>query len=41
VQPDCVDVVGADKYYEIWFGHRIAYVRAVDVTVADGVVTPS
>ncbi|MGH3497519.1 MAG: N-acetylmuramoyl-L-alanine amidase [Nocardioidaceae bacterium] len=28
---DCTDVVGQDKYYEIWFGHRIAYVRAADV----------
>jgi hypothetical protein len=24
-------VVGGDRYYEIWFGHRIAYVRAADV----------
>jgi N-acetyl-anhydromuramyl-L-alanine amidase AmpD len=38
-QPDCVQVEGADEYYEIWFGHRIAYVRAVDVTVQDGVAT--
>ena len=28
------------RYYQIWFGHRIAYVRAADVTVADGVATP-
>ncbi len=30
---DCTDVVGQDKYYEIWFNHRIAYVRAADVAV--------
>jgi len=24
-------VVGKDRYYQIWFGHRIAYVRAADV----------
>jgi hypothetical protein len=30
---DCTDVVGNDKYYEIWFNHRVAYVRAADVTV--------
>jgi N-acetyl-anhydromuramyl-L-alanine amidase AmpD len=41
VQPDCIQIQGVDRYYEIWFGHRIAYVRAADVTVADGVVTPS
>jgi hypothetical protein len=29
-------VVGNDTYYEIWFGHRIAYVRAADVTVTPG-----
>jgi N-acetylmuramoyl-L-alanine amidase len=33
VAMDCTDVVGQDRYYEIWFGHRIAYVRAADVTV--------
>src|SRR4051812_7962301 len=26
-------VVGKDRYYQIWFGHRIAYVRAADVTL--------
>lgn len=26
-------VVGQDRYYQIWFGHRIAYVRAADVEV--------
>ena len=31
---DCTDVVGQDRYYEIWFGHRVAYVRAADVTVS-------
>ena len=25
---DCTEVSGADRYYQIWFGHRIAYVRA-------------
>ena len=28
---DHVQVVGNDKYYQIWFGHRMAYVRAADV----------
>jgi hypothetical protein len=32
----CTDVVGRDRYYEIWFGHRIAYVRAADVHVRGG-----
>ncbi len=36
VQPDCVQVLGADKYYQIWFGHRIAYVRAADVVITNG-----
>ena len=31
---DCTDVVGHDRYDEIWFGHRVAYVRAADVRVA-------
>jgi hypothetical protein len=26
-------VVGQDRYYEVWFGHRVAYVRAADVAV--------
>ena len=30
---DHTDVVGKDKYYEIWFGHRMAFVRAADVSV--------
>jgi len=30
---DCTDVVGTDRYYEIWFNHRIAYVRAADVAI--------
>jgi N-acetyl-anhydromuramyl-L-alanine amidase AmpD len=38
-QPDCIQVEGSDRYYEIWFGHRIAYVRAADVTINDGVAT--
>ncbi len=29
-------VVGKDRYYQIWFGHRVAYVRAADVKVSDG-----
>jgi hypothetical protein len=33
---DCTDVVGHDRYYEIWFGHRVAYVRAADVRVTRG-----
>ncbi|HET8662806.1 MAG TPA: peptidoglycan recognition family protein [Nocardioides sp.] len=33
---DCTDVVGQDRYYQIWFGHRIAYVRAADVRVGRG-----
>ena len=28
---------GADRYYQIWLGHRIAYVRAADVAIPDGV----
>jgi hypothetical protein len=36
VAMDCTDVVGHDRYYEIWFGHRIAYVRAADVTLDRG-----
>jgi hypothetical protein len=28
---DHTDVVGQDKYLEIWLGHRMAYVRAADV----------
>ena len=34
---DCSEVVGADRYYQIWFGHRIAYVRAADVAVGRAV----
>jgi hypothetical protein len=29
-------VRGDDVYYEIWFGHRMAYVRAADVRVSPG-----
>ena len=36
VAMDCTDVVGHDRYDEIWFGHRIAYVRAADVRLARG-----
>jgi hypothetical protein len=30
---DRTQVVGKDRYYQIWFGHRMAYVRAADVNV--------
>ena len=30
-------VVGEDEYYQIWFGHRIAYVRAADVEIRNGI----
>ena len=30
---DHVQVIGKDRYYQIWFGHRMAYVRAADVDV--------
>lgn len=30
---DCTDVVGNDQYYEIWFNHRLGYVRAADVNI--------
>jgi hypothetical protein len=26
-------VLGKDRYYQIWFGHRMFYVRAADVNV--------
>jgi hypothetical protein len=35
VAKDCTDVVGKDRYYQIWFGHRFAYVRAADVRISD------
>ena len=28
-------VTGQDRYYEIWFGHRMFFVRAADVVVGD------
>jgi N-acetyl-anhydromuramyl-L-alanine amidase AmpD len=31
---DHVQVLGNDQYYQIWFGHRMAYVRAADVDVS-------
>jgi hypothetical protein len=34
---DHVQVLGKDKYYQIWFGHRMAYVRAADVDVKPAV----
>jgi hypothetical protein len=30
-------VSGTDVYFQIWFGHRIAYVRAADVRVGPGI----
>jgi hypothetical protein len=36
VPGDHTVVVGSDKYYGIWFGHRLAYVRAADVVVRKG-----
>ena len=33
---DHTDVVGRDRYYQIWCGHRIAYVRAADVRISKG-----
>jgi hypothetical protein len=30
---DHTQVEGADRYYGIWFGHRLAYVRAADVVL--------
>jgi len=32
-------VRGAERYYQIWFGHRIAYVKAADVRIGNGVLT--
>lgn len=29
---DHTDIVGQDAYQEIWFGHRVAYVRSADVS---------
>ncbi|TDO49809.1 N-acetylmuramoyl-L-alanine amidase [Kribbella sp. VKM Ac-2527] len=34
---DHVQVLGTDKYYQIWFGHRMAYVRAADVDLRPAV----
>ena len=34
---DCIQVRGGQgPYYQIWFGHRIAYVRAADVVITNG-----
>ncbi|MFF1816881.1 N-acetylmuramoyl-L-alanine amidase [Kribbella sp. NPDC058245] len=30
---DHVQVLGKDRYYQIWFGHRMFYVRAADVDI--------
>lgn len=37
VAMDCTQVLGKDRYYEIWFGHRLFFVRAADVEVRQGV----
>ena len=34
---DHVQVLGTDRYYQIWFGHRMAYVRAADVDIRPAV----
>ncbi|MGW1347513.1 N-acetylmuramoyl-L-alanine amidase [Kribbella sp. NPDC002412] len=34
---DHVQVIGNDRYYQIWFGHRMAYVRAADVDLRPAV----
>jgi hypothetical protein len=34
---DHVQVIGKDRYYQIWFGHRMAYVRAADVDLRPAV----
>ena len=34
---DHVQVLGQDRYYQIWFGHRMAYVRAADVDLRPAV----
>ncbi|MEV0801152.1 N-acetylmuramoyl-L-alanine amidase [Kribbella sp. NPDC050281] len=34
---DHVQVLGKDRYYQIWFGHRMAYVRAADVDIRPAV----
>ncbi len=34
---DKVQVLGNDRYYQIWFGHRMAYVRAADVDLRPAV----
>ena len=40
IPDDHTVVVGEDEYYQIWFGHRIAYVRAADVQITNGVAEP-
>jgi hypothetical protein len=30
---ECTDVPGANRFYEIWFGHRMVFVRAADVRI--------
>ncbi len=35
LEDDHTVVNGKDKYYEIWFGHRLFYVRAADVVVTN------
>jgi N-acetylmuramoyl-L-alanine amidase len=40
VSADCTQVLGKDRYYEIWFGHRMSFVRAADVQVVDAAAVP-
>jgi hypothetical protein len=35
VAKDCTDVVGKDRYYQVWFGHRQGFVRAADVEIRE------
>ncbi|MCX4860847.1 N-acetylmuramoyl-L-alanine amidase [Streptomyces canus] len=39
--PDCLLVSGNTTYYPIRYNHRLAYVKASDVTVTDPVVPPT
>ncbi|WP_181808233.1 peptidoglycan recognition protein family protein, partial [Streptomyces shenzhenensis] len=39
--PDCLLVSGNTTYYPIRYNHRLAYVKASDVTVTDPVVPPA
>ncbi|MFJ9737707.1 N-acetylmuramoyl-L-alanine amidase, partial [Streptomyces sp. NPDC101166] len=39
--PDCTFVQGATRYYPIRYNHRLAYVKASDVTLTQPVVPPT